>query len=955
MSGLTKDRVAAELKELISGDVLMDKTTCALYSTDASIYQITPLGVVLPKNKADVKSVVKYAFDKGLTILPRGSGSGLAGQTLGKGIILDFTKYMQDIKEVNLKDSYVRVEPGVIQGRLNRRLAQDDKFFPPDPSSGDYCTLGGMLGNNASGGHSVKYGSTIDYVLELEVVLASGEEAKIKNLKLDSQQLAKKKQQSGWEGKIYRQIEELLKENQSLIEEYTPEVRKNCSGYRLDAVLGADSFNLAKLIAGSEGTLAVITEAKLKIRDLPAEKAITLLYFDDLDKAGRAVGQILKLDPSAIEIMDHQFLDLVRKNHPNIDERLPDKIQTALLVEFDGKNEDEIKESITKVEDLICEELDLAFGINIAYDETEQQKLWEIRKSAVPILNKIEGPKRITGFVEDVAVDPLKLPAYIRGFRKIVDKYGVKAIIYGHAGHGNTHPRPLLNLKEEEDIEKMEAIAEEVYDLVSESNGTISGEHGDGLLRAQFLEKIYGPLCDLFKEVKEIFDPKQILNPGKIINETPDLMTKNLRYGTDYDVIEMDNNLNFADGEWQTEVEKCHGCSKCRSLIGTDMCPVFKAIGEEKAAPKAKANILRAIISGRLDGNDYILSRAFKEVFDLCLNCKNCYVECPSQVNIPKLMMEARTKYYGKKGQPLINKLLGAGETMGQLGSITPGITNTLLNISPVRKIMEKTVGFAAQKEFPRFAGQTFADWFKGRNVNLEKKIAYFVGCSTNYYQPEVGKGLVEVLEKNGYQVILPDQKCCGIAKLNYGDLKSGQENVEYNINSLAEVVKQGYDIVTNCPSCSLSLQEEYLDILDNQKVRLVAENTYNINEYLLELNNKGELNLDLTVDRKEYAHHTPCHLKAQGLQDSTKELLEIIPGLKLKEIDAGCCGSAGTFGFKKDNYELTMKIGRNIAIGLDDMSYDQVLTDCGACKMQIEESAGEQVIHPIQILAKSY
>jgi len=949
------EQIAADLRKVNKGEVLVDKVTRTLYSTDASIYQIEPLGVVFPKDKEDVKAVIKYAYENSLAIFPRGAGSGLAGQSLGEGIILDFTKYMDKIVEVNTDESYVKIEPGITLGVLNRRLAEDNKFLPPDPSSGEYCTLGGMLGNNASGGHSVKYGSTIDYVLELEVVLANGEDIRVENFKLDSQEYKEALQQEGLAGEIYTKVSQLIKDNQELIKEHTPDARKNCSGYRLDAVVQDEDFNLAKLLVGSEGTLAVITEAKLEIVERPVKQAITLLYFDDLDKAGRAVGKILNLDPSAIEIMNYGFLELVRNNHPDIDKQLPDDIQTALLVEVDGDNDDEIEEAINRIEELVCQELELAFGIDTAYDEAEQKKLWSIRKSAVPILNKIKGPKRITGFVEDVAVDPFKLPDYIRGFKEIVDRHGVKAIIYGHAGHGNTHPRPLLNLKEEEDIKKMEAIAEEVYDLVSELNGTISGEHGDGLLRAQFLKRIYGPMYDLFKDIKETFDPKNILNPGKIISDDSELMTKNLRYGSEYEITDVESKLKFAEGEYQAEVEKCHGCSKCRSFVGTDMCPIFKAYGDERMAPKSKANILRAIISGRLDPSGETEEQNIKEIFDLCLNCKNCHLECPSQVNIPKLMVEARTKHYERTGQPLVNKVLGASGDMGRLGSITPAITNNFLTMKPFRAVMEKVTGLAKERNFPQFANETFNAWFKKKKSKKGKKVAYFTGCSTNYYSPEVGKSLVKVLEKNGYQVILPEQKCCGIPKINYGDLDSAKDNINYNINSLVEVVKEGYDIITACPSCSLSIKDEYLDLIDTQEAKLVAENTYHINEYLLTLREKEKLDLDFKDQQGKYAYHTPCHLKAQHLQGSTKEVLKLVPGVTVEEIDAGCCGIAGTFGFKKDNYELSMKIGKNITDKLNKMDYDQVLTDCDACKMQIKEGIDDEIIHPIQVLAGSY
>ncbi|WP_443670014.1 anaerobic glycerol-3-phosphate dehydrogenase subunit C [Fuchsiella alkaliacetigena] len=694
----------------------------------------------------------------------------------------------------------------------------------------------------------------------------------------------------------------------------------------------------------------------MRIEELPQKQAIALLHFDDLDKAGRAVSEILAFNPSAIEIMDDQFLKLVRENYADIDARLPAEIETALLVEVEGDNDLEIKEKIAELESKIYHQLELAFGLDVAYEEEEQQQLWSIRKSAVPILNKLKGPKRIVGFVEDVAVEPTKLPDYIRGFKEIMDKYQVKAIIYGHAGHGNTHPRPLLNLKNRADIRKMEAIAEEVYALVEELDGTISGEHGDGLVRTQFLDQIYGPLYDLFKEVKQVFDPQNILNPGKIINEDSSLMTKNLRYGGGYRTTKIEPKLNIDFADWQSEVEKCHGCSKCRSLVNSDMCPVFKVVGDEKFAPKSKANLLRAVITGDLDIS-YLESKEFKEIFDLCLNCKNCYLECPSQVDIPKLVLEARIQYYERTGeQPVANKVLGNSEVMGRLGSITPRITNTFLNIGPARQLMESTIGLASDRELPEFAKRTFKKWFKKRKtVTRSKKIAYFVGCSTNYYNPEVGKSVVKVLEKNGYQVLVPKQKCCNVAKLSYGDLESARENIAYNIDSLAELAKEGIDIVVDCPSCSLSLKDEYLEVIDSAAAELVAEHTYYINEYLFNLMNKGKLNLSFADNRSNYAYHPPCHLKAQGLEDLSKELLELIPGVEVEILEAGCCGIAGTFGMKSDNYQLSLQIAEGIFEELATLEYEQLVTDCDACKMQLTQENEEQLVHSIEVLAASY
>ncbi len=942
-------KIESDLRARIKGDVQFDEVSRILFSTAACMYEMRPLGVVSPRDKNDVIEVVRYAYENGISITPRGAGSSLAGQAVGSGIILDFTKHMNQILEINDAANTVRVQPGAIFGTLLKALKPYQKFFPPDPSSGKFCTLGGMVANNSGGAHSVKYGTTKDYVENLEVVLADGELIRTRRMPVTNGTVEPIYPQKSFADEIYHKLFVLADKNRKIIEEHTPKVSKNASGYNLKEMLHDSNYDLAKLFVGSEGTLGVVTEMTLRMVPLPRERAVLLAYFDSLDKAGEALVEILKHKPSALEIMDRYFFDFVRENDPAFDAILPKNLEAALLIEFEDDDIEKVREQIEAQEKELLNKSKLAFGAEKAYNSVEQARLWAVRSSAWSLINKVKGPRKPQNFIDDVAVDPAKIPEYLRGLYKIFDKYGVVAINYGHAGNGNIHVNPLLDLKNPEDLERLRGLAKDVAHLGISLGGTISGEHGDGLVRSPFLKDLWGPVYDLFEEVKATCDPKNILNPGKIAGPVKFEMDENLRYGKDYKRIK--TNTFFDRPDLQDEIEKCHGCGTCWSY-----CPMALELREEVATARSKANLLRHIISGQMDVS-YLLDENFKRVMDMCYNCKLCLTECPTNVDIPRLAIEARTYYVEHKGQSLQNKVLENAHLNSKLNSLFSPVSNFVLKIPVTRTLMEATVGIDSRREFPVFTRPSFESWAKKHKpIQGKRKVVYFAGCYANFNDVD-GEAVatVQVLEKNNVRVVAPKFKGSGVAKITLGDRDAVKKDAEYNIRLMKYYIEQGYEIVASSASPGLAIKRDWPEILHTDDAELVARHTYDIHEYLWKLHEAGELNTDFRPVQKRIVYHNPCHLKAQNISREPIELLRLIPGVDVVEIEDTCCGMAGTFGFKKQNYDLSLRIGKTLFENIRSAQPDVITTGCGTCNVQIKQGVGQEVIHPIKILRDAY
>jgi len=937
---LNPEKVFTEIKAMIKGDVLYDDLTRTIYSSAACLFQVKPLGIVLPKDKDDVVQVVKYASKNKIPLIPRGGGTSRAGNELGEGIILDFSRYMNNMLEENAGEKWARVQPGITQGGLNNLLKPQKLFFPIDPSTKEHCTFGGMIANNSSGPHAIKYGAARDNVISLEIVLPTGEiinTGPVPGGKI-----------SGNIGNIYQGVDDVLKRYQKPLEDEKPFTIKNSSGYDLWRIKNNGTMDLTSLLVGSEGTLGIITEAKVKLWPLPGKTLGGLVYFDSLEKVGKAVVKILEFSPTMLEIIERRILDLARQQKAEMRPYLPDGIEAMLFIEFEEKDEAELRNKFAKVEQAMKSE-NLSIDMKVAKDKKDMEMLGKVRQISGPILNKTKGPKKPIAFIEDAAVHPTRLPQYIQGLRSIFSKYGVDAGVYGHAGDGNMHLMVFLDLRQEEEVKKMLAIADETYNLVFSLKGTISGEHGDGRLRTYYTKKQYPKLYAAFEEIKKLFDPDNIFNPGSIVGGGENPLAQYLKFKNKDEKAALSAILTKE--LVQEASSTCSGCGKCRSY-----CPVAMKVLDEFALGRAKATLIRGYLNGTID-KKILDSPKFKEVLDACVNCKRCLTECPSGADIPWLAVEGRHYVVDRDGEPFGQRVLASTKDLCRTSSMFAPLVNLTNALKPFRKGLELAVGLDARRTLPKFPNKTLRQMLENRpRKTSEKKVVLFLGCYSTYNEPEEdGLATIEILEKNGYEVILPDFRCCGIARLSAGGIDQVGDDINYNIKKLSEFVDKGYPIIFSESSCALAIKMEYPKIVNSDDAKKVSKSCIDIHDFLMQLHKKGELNLDFGKIDLKIGYHNPCHLRALGVTKQPVELLNLIPGVTAQAYSDACCGISGTFGMKKKNFDLSMKIGERLFKEIKASDAQELATGCGACAMQIFQGTQRKAVTPVSLLAKAY
>ena len=779
MQGRQREELAEEIRRRVSGEVRFDPFSRVLYSTDASIYQMEPVGVVIPRDAEDILAVMEVARDNQVPVLPRSGGTSLAGQSVNHAIVMDFSKYMNQLLEVNEEEGWARVQPGIVLDQLNRQLLPYNLMYAPDPTTANRACVGGGIGNNTCGAHSVIYGKTLDHVKELNVILSDASPAHLREL--EGRELENILEGSGLESDIYRNVLRVAREHIPEIEARYPKIMRRVSGYNLDDFTGSGPVNLARMAVGSEGTLCVTTEAKVNLVPRPLMTSLAVLHFRDLFVACEAIPEILKHDPSSIEILDRMVLERSRESfgHSQSLSFLEGEPGSLLLTEFYGESEAELTAKMDALRaDMYSKRL--AYACVNLLDRGAQAMVWNLRKGGLGLLMSTKGDAKPIPFVEDTAVDPDRLGPFIRQFDEIVRNHDTEAGYYGHASVGCMHIRPLVSLKNAEGVSKMVSIADEISDLVKEFGGSLSGEHGDGIVRGVYTEKMFGPeMYQAFREVKKIFDPQGIMNPGKIVDCPP--MTENLRYGPRYNAASVSTVLDFSpDANYAGAVEMCNGMGACRKLEGS-MCPSFTATRDEEHSTRGRANLLRAALSGRLPEGSFT-SRRLYEALDLCLECKACKTECESGVDMAKLKYEFLDKYHQANKAPLRAKIFGHINAINKLGSRFAPFSNWAA-ASPVGKLVSsRLVGIHPKRQMPRFAGQSFEQWFRrnrGAGLAAGKRgtVALFNDTFMNYNHPQVGIAAVELLEAAGYNVELATQGCCGrplISKGFLGEAGSG-------------------------------------------------------------------------------------------------------------------------------------------------------------------------------------
>jgi FAD/FMN-containing dehydrogenase/Fe-S oxidoreductase len=943
------------LRKRLAGEVRFDDMSRWLYSTDASIYQIEPVGVVIPKVAEEVDAAFEVAREHGVPVLARGGGTSLAGQTVGHAVVIDFSKYLNRVLEINPEERWARVQPGVVLDQLNAAVRPHGLLFGPDTATSNRANLGGMIGNNSAGARSILYGMTADHVPSLKALLSDGTTVTLEAL--DSRQLSAKLKADGLEGEIYRAVQRIVQEHRVEIVRRFPKILRRVSGYSLDAFVDADSFNLAKLIVGSEGTLAIVTEARLNLLPRPSHRALGVIHFHDLFAALEAVNPIVELKPSAVELIDRKILEITRRTveHARRLTFVEGDPDALLLVEFQG---DTASEVAAKVEELsrFCERQRFGYAMVRALSEQEQANIWYVRKAGAALVFKIRGERKPIAFVEDTAVAPERLPEYIRRFDAIVREHDTEAAIYAHASVGCLHIRPLINVKLPAEVEKMRSIAEQVSELVVEFGGAMSGEHGDGLARSQWNERLFGSeLYQAFREIKQAFDPRGLLNPGKIVDAPP--MTENLRqFGRG--PFPAQPFLDFSrEGGLGAAIELCNGNGACRKTDSGTMCPSYMVTLDEEHSTRARANALRAILTGHLAA-DQFTSRRLYEVLDLCVLCKGCKAECPTEVDVAKLKTEFLYHYYQNNRRPWRDYLFGHIHTASKWGSRFAPLSNWLVGSSLGRAVTSRALGIAPQRQLPRFSGRSFRRWFAGRPmaaVEDRPRVVLFVDTFMEYNDPAIGIAATRVLEAAGYSVILAGHKCCGRPMLSKGFLPQARRLAEHNLKVLLPFVEDGIPIVGCEPSCLLALREEYPDLLPSEDARRVAQHTFLIDEFIVREAEKGRFVSDFDERQTRILLHGHCHQKALVGIEPTVRFLSLAPQTTVEVVDSGCCGMAGAFGFEKEHFEVSLAMAeRRLFPAVREKGEGwEVVAPGTSCRQQIAHGTGRRAWHPVELLAR--
>jgi FAD/FMN-containing dehydrogenase/Fe-S oxidoreductase len=947
-----RGRIQDDLKGFIKGDVLFDEVSRGLYSTDASIFQIQPLGVVAPRDEEDVEALVRYAAERQVALIPRGAGTGVAGESLGAGIILDLSRHLRQIVAVG-SDS-VRVQPGVTCRALNAQLEQQGRRFAPDPASGNVCTVGGMIANNASGSRVLRHGYTRDHVISLRAVLDNGDAVEAGQQPINT---GLESASGHWQD-IINTVSLLLEQNSDAIRTCRPRTPFNRCGYLLHDVHSGSSLDMPKLLVGSEGTLALFTEATLRTTPLPGGRSVVLLGFASLDKALQAAQRALTTDPVACELMDRRLLSLARgSDAAAVAGLVPTAVEAVLLVEYERAS---LRAARRSAEELAQSE-SLALHSMPASTPEDLQRLWQLRDVALPSLYGLKGGAQPLPFVEDVGVPPEQLPEYMRRVQEILQEFETTASFLVHAATGQVHTRPFLDLTRPEDVSKLNSIAEAVHTLALDLHGTISTQHGTGLARTPWVARQYAALYPVFRQIKAAFDPRGIFNPGKIVDPAPNMAAWPLRVAAAASAEPKQWRLRWDAGEVRKESEHCNGCGHCRTETpGQRMCPVFHATHDEAATPRAKANLLRNLLRAGGDGRQ-LSSDEVRTVADLCVNCKMCAHECPARVNVPKLMLEAKAHNVAEYGLDRTEWFLSRADDFSRWGSALALIANGLVSIRPGRWLLEKVFGLSRQRRVPRFAFQHFLRVARRRGWTRKPhsgrpRLAYFADTFATYHDPQIGEAVVSVLQHQGYDVYVPpEQGGSGAAPLAHGDIDTAREVALRNLRALSDLAREGYTIVCSEPTAALMIRQDYLDLLDDADARYLAAHTVEFTHFLGDLHRQGKLRTDFRSLPMSVGHHVPCHIKALGHPPAAPALLALIPELRVHTIDTSCSGMAGTFGLSAANFATSLEAGRPM---LTELARPRILfgsTECGSCRMQMEQGAGKRTLHPAQYLALAY
>ena len=969
------DRKFAELKRILDGDIYFDTITRLLYASDASAYQETPLAIVLPRTREDIRNLILFADKNNIPLIPRTAGTSLAGQVVGKGIIVDCSKYLTRVLEINPEEKWVRVEPGVVLDELNIILKKHNLYFGPETSTSNRCMIAGMVGNNSCGAHSLVYGSTRDHTLEVSGFLSDGSEVTFNQV--TREEFENKCKLNGLEGRIYQQIRDILnkRDNQERIRREYPDpiLERRNTGYSIDLLLETEPFgnsekpfNFSTLICGSEGTLMFITEIKLNLVELPPPvNGLLVVHLNSVEESLRANIIALKHKPVAIELMDDIILQCTKSSITHRKNRffVEGDPGALLCVEFAMNSKEEIESAVQNlIEDLRKNgygyHFPLLFGSDIS-------KVWALRKAGLGLLSNIPGDAKPQPVIEDTAVNPEYLPEYIKDFNEVLSGLSLSCVFYAHIATGELHLRPVINLKTEEGVKQFRAVATEIARLVKKYRGSLSGEHGDGRLRGEFIPYMIGEEnYQLLKQIKNTWDPYNILNPGKITDTPP--MDTSLRYAPGQKTPEYNTIFDFSETKGFIRMaEQCNGSADCRksAIIGGTMCPSYQATFDEDKTTRARANMLRNILNQNHKNNPFD-SKELYNILDLCLSCKGCKSECPSGVDMAKLKAEFLYQYYQSNSIPIRTRLIAYFSTLQALASKVAGLYNLIIDSKILSEWVKRVIGFAVKRSLPRVYRNTFRKWLR-KNLELlnntlpdnSRSVHLFVDEFTNFNDVPIGQTAVKLLNKLGYRIIVLENTDSGRPMLSKGFLKKALKLAERNVNLYYPVVNEDKPLMGIEPSAIFAFRDEYPDLLrgeDKKKAIELAKYVYTAEEFLAkEIEQDKILKEQFTDEQRIVLLHGHCQQKAIASTLPTRIILEFPENYAVEEIKSGCCGMAGSFGYEKEHFDLSNKIGELVLFpAVRKANEATIIAAPGtSCRHQIKDGTGRKALHPVEVL----
>ena len=995
-------RIFEELPDLLEGEICADAVTTALYSADASLYEIEPLAVAFPESAGDVETLAMWASDNGVPLIPRGAGTGLAGGALGRGIVIDFSRHMTRVLEVGSHS--VRVQPGVIHADLNALLRQHGCCFAPSSSRSACSTIGGMLAVDAAGAQAIRVGSARDHLMEVDCVLMGGQRVTFSSSEPIDRRFAIRQplnarttedtlRESGElflppvhneslsltrllplsrRSDILERLLAVLDESAEQIDSLQPVMLRNACGYMLRGVRRSDSLDVTRLLAGSEGTLGIFTEATLHLLPIPKHRALAAIMFGTTDDALRAMQLLLNLEPSACDLLDRRLLSVARESGTKWTSVVRQEAEAGLFLEFTAGGSAEIRQRMADSESCLRDAGISHIVTQIAMTESDVDKLWQLPLQAGSLLARLKGTSLPLPFVEDIAVPPAEISQFLTLAQKTFQRHEVTATLSAHAASGQLHLRPMLPFPGPETALRIEAMARDLYHHVRAVGGTISGQNGDGLSRTAFIRSQYGGLYRVFQQVKDIFDPQRLLNPDKIISDDGQLTIRHLRKNRVASVVDTADqatvqlpvlNLNWSAEEAMHTATRCDGCGECRSTSAAlRMCPFFRQESSEAASPRSKATVVRTALANGTS-EELLTNEVVQQLADSCFNCRQCQLECPSGVDIPHLILETRAQFVSANGLSRTDWLLSQFHRYARFASRFTRLTNRLLRHRIFRRVLQKTLGIAEQRRLPRYAGRTFLnsavarrECSDGRPGDTRRTIVYFVDYFANHHDPDLATAFVRILQHHGFRVYVPPgQTVSGMAMVSVGDTEAAREVAETNVRELGEPAREGFPILCTEPSAALCLKQEYPLLVDHPDTAAVAEQTQDAGSFLLDLHVQGRLRTNFQETPLKLVYHTPCHLKAVSDQRGLLDLVKLIPGVEVTAIDHGCTGMAGTFGIAAEHFTQSLEIGDRLLQSLQTVSVSAGLTECSSCRMQMEQTVDFPTLHPIKILALAW